>query len=116
MSLISFAYTTQALLNGHKTVTRREWNDKYAKQFHKGDIVDVWDRLPRAKGKKVARIRITHDPYKERLGDMPDTDIELEGYGPQATVSGFIEAFGGDPNLEVWVVRFELLDILEDLG
>ena len=31
--IISFAWTTDALLQCKKTVTRRDWDDKYASRF-----------------------------------------------------------------------------------
>lgn len=34
MNIISFAWTTEALLCGQKSVTRRDWSDNYAAKFH----------------------------------------------------------------------------------
>jgi len=106
--IISFAWTTGALLDGLKTVTRRLWKDSHAEKFKAGQIVDAYDRLPRSGGHKVATIRLTCDPYKERLADMPDGDLILEG-GLWEDKTDFIDGFGGDPELKVWVVRFELV-------
>lgn len=74
MKIISFAWTTKVLLEGKKTVTRRDWNDKYAKTFHKGDIVQAYDKNPRCKGKKIAEIIITKEPYKQWLDEVTDED------------------------------------------
>lgn len=83
--IISFAWTTAALLSGQKSVTRRDWQQKYAAQFRPGDLVDAWDRLPRAHGKKVATIRITAVRHEAGTCDgadghlLDDTDRVLEG-------------------------------------
>jgi len=106
--IISFAHTTDALLAGLKTVTRREWKDSHAAKFRDGQLVDAYDHLPRSGGHKVATIRLTCDPYKERLADMPEGDLILEG-GLWEDKADFIDGFGGDPELKVWVVRFELV-------
>lgn len=105
MKIISFAWTTQALLDGKKTVTRRTWDGSYAERFQKGDVVSAYNKSPRNDGKKVAEIIIT-DIYKEWLSDMPESDLKEEG-GLWASIDQFIEGFGGDK--EVWVIRFKVM-------
>jgi uncharacterized protein YqfB (UPF0267 family) len=108
--IISFSWTTGALSSGIKTVTRRDWDNEYAKRFHKGMLVDAYDKSPRAGGKKVATIRLTADAYKQKLKNMPDDHFEREG----GTIywidkEDFIEAMGGEDK-EYWVVEFELVE------
>lgn len=79
MRIISFAWTTSALLSGAKTCTRRAWPPTYAACFHKGDLVAAYDRSPRYRGKQVAVIRLTENPYRQNTADAPDTDFEAEG-------------------------------------
>ncbi|MEK0335834.1 MAG: hypothetical protein QQN41_00155 [Nitrosopumilus sp.] len=79
MKIISFAWTTEALLSREKTRTRREWNDKYAKRFKVGDLIQAWDKQPRFKGKKVAIIRII-GIKKEDISLMEDKDYHSEGF------------------------------------
>jgi hypothetical protein len=57
----------------------------------------------------VGTIRLTCEPYKERLADMPEGDVVAEG-GLWASKQEFIEAFGGGPDLAVVVVRFGLIN------
>jgi len=109
MKIISFAWTTEALLAGLKTVTRRFWSDSYAEKFKEGDRVQAWDKSPRFGGCKVAEIRLTCDPYKEKLAAMPEDDVAKEG-GLWASKNEFINCMGG-PNEEPWVVRFELVAV-----
>jgi len=80
MRIISFAYTTPALLAGRKTVTRREWDADYACLFHAGDQVAAWDKSPRYGGKQVGVIQLLQDPYPEDLADMTESDYEAEGF------------------------------------
>jgi len=110
--LISFAWTTEALVEGRKTCTRRQWSERYFQQWVKawreGRVVhDAWDRLPRAHGKKVGQIRLTCEPYRQKLLDMPVEDLEAEG-GYWKSKDEFVELFG-DPEEAVVVVRFELV-------
>ena len=111
MRIISFAYTTQALLSGKKTVTRRFWQDGYAFNFRKGQLVQAYDKNPRIGGKRVAIIRLTDWPYKEKLSQMTDEEEVAEGH-LWGDAQGFIRAMG-DPSLEVWVIRFELVRIFK---
>lgn len=117
MSFISFAHTTPALLAGRKTVTRREWTDRHAKQFHEGDIVDAYDKSPRNGGRKVARIRLTQKPYQERYCDVLAPDFESEGFAYIKEQGGKVLGKSVDDLWEAWrsekswcwVVRFELV-------
>ncbi len=82
--IISFAWTTPALLAGKKTVTRREWSDKHAAKFKPGDLVDAWDKSPRFKGKKVAVIRIVsieRSPLSRMTEDINWGYVELDREG-----------------------------------
>ncbi len=105
--IISFAWTTGAFLAGKKTVTRRFWKSEYAAKFHIGDIVDVYDKSPRNGGKKIGHIRLTRDPYKQKLRDMPDDHFEREGgtmYWRDRI--DFICCMGG-LDVEPWVIEFK---------
>ncbi|MDD5353225.1 MAG: hypothetical protein PHS93_08715 [Candidatus Omnitrophica bacterium] len=106
MKIISFAWTTQVLLDGVKTVTRRDWVDRYAMTFHKGDIVQAYDKNPRCGGKKIAKIRLTKEPYKQWLRYITDVDEVREG-GIWGSGKAYQEAMGKDR--ELWVIEFELI-------
>ena len=113
--LISFAWTTKAIRDRTKFVTRRQWTPGYASRFHAGDLVDAYDKNPRNGGKPIDKIKLSCDPYREALRDMPEADLALEG-GLWADKKEFIEGFGGDPELVVWVVRFEYPDTSRGKG
>lgn len=125
--IISFAWTTPALLAGAKSCTRREWDDGYARRFRDGELVDAYDRSPRAGGHKVATVRLTVAPTFELMRAMPDGDYEAEGFAwlyahPEALPKRFrgnsaaLESFSragfaawrSEPG-SMWVVRFELV-------
>lgn len=130
MRIISFAYTTPALLAGVKTVTRREWSADYAKSFAKSrEIIAAYDRSPRFGGRKVAEIRLGGLPSLESTAEMPDEDYFLGGFhflythpdcmprtlwGKPASrddfsLAGFNRWRARDELM--WVVRFELVRI-----
>lgn len=77
--IIVFGWTWPALVAGHKTVTRRGWKPEHAAKFQSGQVIDVYDRSPRAKGGKIGEIALTEKPYLENTGSMPDSDYQQEG-------------------------------------
>lgn len=118
MKIISFAWVTPALLAGRKTVTRREWKDRHALRFHKGDLVAAYDRQPRHGGHQVGVLRLTAEPVKESTKLAPSEDYEAEGFA-------YMEEHGlkvdGWPARAVWrswklwpelrwTIRFELVE------
>ena len=124
--IISFAWTTPALLAGRKTCTRRDWSQKYAGGFASGELVQAWDKNPRSRvGQQVAWIRLTAAPYQELMQLMPDSDYEAEGYrffeehpeelpqihGPMGVTWVHFENWRNSPD-RMWVVRFELEEVL----
>ena len=123
--IISFGWTTPALLSGNKTVTRRDWNPKHAAKFKAGMLVDAWNTSPRnVKGSphKVAVIRLTADPVLEETCFVPPADWYAEGF-EYMTQKG-LRIDGVDtitwwdmwhltPGLHLYVVRFEVVEYLE---
>jgi hypothetical protein len=112
--IVSFALTTPQFLDGSKTVTRRAWCDRTFQQWcnhwDKGLMVhDAWDKLPRSNGKKIGRFTLTARPYRERLGDFPESDLAAEG-GLWPTVQDYIDLQGGDPEKVMVVIRFRKLN------
>ena len=109
--IISFAQTSPAVLDGSKTVTRRFWNDPYARRFKAGSVHQAWDRSPRTgKGRRIGEILITRTPYKELLGLMTEEHFQREG-GTRfwKDREEFIEYMGGPARI-AWVVEFKLLN------
>lgn len=129
--MISFAWTSAALLAGRKTVTRRDWDQRYAESFYVGEHIAAYDRQPRYRGKQIATIELLQRPYLEPLAAMPDYDYDGEGWSyyaehPEArpktilgqrvddttfTRAGFDrwQRSGGS----LWVVRFRLVAVVE---
>lgn len=107
MKIISFAWTSKVLLDGKKTVTRRDWNDKYARTFHKGDTVQAYDKNPRSGGRKIAEIMLTKEPYKQWLHEVTDEDEIKEG-GLWGSGKAYQEAMG-DKMKKLWVIEFKLV-------
>lgn len=117
MKIISFAWTTPALLADAKTCTRRDWNDDYALRFHKGELAAGYDRLPRVHGHQVATVELTIDPYKQWTDRIPVTDWWAEGFEyltqNHLTLNGvepidFWRSWHDHPRY-LWVVRFRLV-------
>lgn len=107
---ISFAYTLPQLLAGTKTVTRRKWKEKYAQSMIKNWSEKLYPALSKSYcfgGEPVGAIRFTKSPYQEKISDMPESDVSLEGF-PGLSKQEFIDRFfGGDTEAIVWVVRFK---------
>jgi len=106
--ILSFAYTTDAFLADEKTATRRHWAERTLRMWQKAWDEerlehDAWDKSPRYGGRKIGRLKLTHRPYLEALGDMPESDLAAEG-----GLWDSLEEFRGDdpPDTIVAVVRF----------
>jgi len=113
VKLISFAWTSKALVEGKKTVTRRNWKRCRIKV---GDLVQAWDRLPTRGGKKIAIIKILDIKY-EPLNCFPESDLEKEGWFAK-TVEEFIQSYlQAYPDMSghdyVWRIEFELKEICQ---
>lgn len=121
MMIISFAWTTPAVRVGVKTCTRREWTDKYALRFKKGDLLQGYDRNPRIGGRPFCIIELTHQPVKQLYSQVPNTDWYAEGFDYMESHGLFV---GGLPphvlwhlwkqsTISCWVVRFWIRKIFE---
>jgi hypothetical protein len=120
MKWISFNETLKALLAGAQTVTRRRWADSHAAQFKKGDVVEACDRPPGFGGRRVALIRLTHEPRKESTAKMTEADWFDEGMhvleGEGVLLDGltpaqfFLRRREQEPE-DVWVIRFRVVGI-----
>ena len=116
MKIISFAWTTPALLAGRKTRTRRDWADRHAKTFHIGDRIQAWNHVPRVKGAvKVGEIVIT-GVRRERYCDVKAEDWEKEGFAYLTenglplgdTTPGELFTDWALDDSSVWVIDFKL--------
>lgn len=118
MRIISFAWTTPALLAGVKCVTRRDWQDRYALSFEKGERCQAWDKSPRTgQGKRVGTIELTASPVKESTRNIPGEDWVNEGFEYLAATGTYEESeraeriwtdWRGAPRC-LWVIRFRLV-------
>lgn len=120
MKIISFGWTTPALLAGEKTCTRRDWSASHAMSFRPGELVAAWNALPRVgkSPRQVATVRIESVTWSD---EYPDEDWQREGFG-------YLQAHGlkigqTEPlalwrlwrqwRPHQWVVRFELVEARE---
>ena len=128
MKIISFAYTTPALVARRKTVTRRDWYDQYAQRWKPFDQFQAYDRSPRYGGQAVAICEVL-SVCKEPMRAMPDDDFEEEGFAylaeckikpprtcPLQSFTPEEFAIWRDSDRDVWVIRFKLLRVLNSGG
>ncbi len=117
MKEISFNWTVTAFLSGHKTATRREWKDSYAKTFKKGELVAAYDKQRRFGGKRIGIIKLTKDPYKQSTAELTEDDWYAEGMdvleGEGRLVDGLMPSmfwlnWQRDPKM-LWVVKFKVV-------
>ena len=80
MMIVSFAWTTPAVVARRKTRTRREWSENYASKFKAGRICQGYDKGPRVGGKPIHLIRIMCDPWIQNTSELGDDDFEYEGF------------------------------------
>jgi hypothetical protein len=102
---ISFAWTTEALLAGKKTVTRRDWSNDYAKRFPVGSIHNATGKQRRFGGRTIGRVMIKsirREPLMLMItnGNYGRREIEKEGglwESPEQFVYAFRDTRFGDP-------------------
>lgn len=114
MAIISFSKTVREYEAGIKSCTRRDWCDRHfslwQKWYDEGKLIhSAWSKSPRNGGKKLGTFRLTARPYREKLSDMPASDLKAEG-GMCATLDEFYELIGLPPEKEVGVIRFERIN------
>lgn len=117
MQWISFAWTLEPLLAGVKTVTRRDWKSSWAARFHKDDLVVAYDKTPYHGGKRVALLKLTHDPYIQNTRDLPEEDwineglafMEENGYIIKGMHPAVFWLQWKEDKLDLWVIRFKLI-------
>jgi hypothetical protein len=126
--IISFAWTTPAVVIDEKTVTRRDWKPITIAQFQgaarTGELVEAWDKSPRFGGKRFGTVRIVEVVAEEDSRTIPETAWEEEGFHVLTPLGAKI---GKSTARDVWlfwlhendqpqtVVRFELVE-LNDYG
>jgi hypothetical protein len=124
--IISFGWTTPALIAGAKTVTRRDWTPGHAAHFKAGMLVDAWNTSPRnVKGNphKVAVIRLTTTVEREYVRDAPQGDYEAEGMEYLTSIGATLDGLTPTvfwarwlcDNPDLYVVRFEVVEYMEGL-
>jgi len=95
--IISFAWTTEAVLGGRKKRTRRFWSRDYAMRFKPDSQHQGYNRLPRVGGHQIGVVTIIQLPYAQLASLMTEEDYELEGlkymeetglYIPVRTIDG----------------------------
>ncbi|MEW6062537.1 MAG: hypothetical protein AB1600_11420 [Bacteroidota bacterium] len=121
MKIISFAYTTPAVIAFEKNVTRRDWQLRTALAYNKGDIVQAWDTSPRFGGKKFGLIQLTEKPYEEQTCNAPIQDRKGEGFeflhkhgiliAGKYDALDLWKAWMMMKDVTKWVVRFEVVDL-----
>lgn len=124
--ILSFAWTTPAVVVRVKTQTRRDWTPRtfsmYKRAMSEGRLVDAYDRSPRFGGKPFGQIRITGLVESEDSRTIPDNSWFKEGFHVLAMLGAKI---GGSSPEDVWrfwkerneqeqnVVDFELVSLNE---
>ena len=82
--ILSFGWTTEAIRQRVKTVTRRNYSDQQMAKFKHGALADAYDKSPRAKGKKIETIRIVsvhREPIAMMLSHRAYAEAEWQKEG-----------------------------------
>jgi hypothetical protein len=122
--ILSFAWTTPAVVLGKKDTTRRDWSPKTIAMARKimaqGGTFDAWDKSPRFGGKPIGTVRILELIENEDSKMLAESEWEREGFHVLQALNARIGKRGA---IEVWqfwkhdnetpqtVLRFEVLSL-----
>ena len=133
--IISFSWTSPALITDNKSCTRRDWDPDYAETFRTGQILYAYDRSPRAHGNRIATIQLKQQPVWQPLNEMPDDDYVNEGFAwmfahpdvlpktiEQTPRDHFVRSVCSREGFErwrqsgefMWTIRFALIELTEE--
>ena len=114
--IISFGWTSGAMVCGAKTRTRRDWAPGHVRHFHSGMMANGWSQSPRVHGVYLSDVRLTAPIFRQHTSKITDEDWELEGFGWMSrrgilingvTPEVFFERWR-HANIDLWVVDFSL--------
>lgn len=123
--IVSYAWTTAALVLGQKTATRRDWSPRTValvrRAIDRGDTVAAYDKSARFGGREIAMLRPA-SVCSEVASDAPYADWAAEGFHVLQAIGQEFER--GCSALDVWaywrcsgfshsVFRFEVLALTE---
>lgn len=120
--ILSFAWTTPAILARVKTVTRRDYSDEQMAKFKHGDLADAYDKLPRARGNKIGAIRIVsvhREPIAMMRANRAYAESEWKKEGGSLcwpTVEEFLQTPWKDTHGDPVRIEFEYLMTLNELN
>lgn len=111
MRIMSFGWTSDKLLAGKKTVTRRAWKGEWVKA---GDLVQAYDKGPHRGGRKLGILRIkmiwaeVFDP-----GAIPLHEAKREGFDDVASLLKVLADGGVKPGDLLYRIEFEAVGELK---
>jgi len=122
--LISFTWTTPALLAGQKIMIRRDGVKDDFVGFLSGQFVWAYDYPPRYGGNPIAALHLLDDPNIESTSELSDHDYVDEGYAFMEIFPFLIperirplrKHFQTYQSIDypLWVIRFEVVELTPD--
>jgi hypothetical protein len=112
----------EAIRRGRKSETRRVANGNPNSPWYRGACafskghVGGYAICPGRGKAAVGRLELTEDPVLEKLGDLDDEAARREGFADLLEFEAYWERLHGkwDPNLEVWVIKFNVTEWKEE--
>ncbi|KKK70512.1 hypothetical protein LCGC14_2923260, partial [marine sediment metagenome] len=122
---LTFGWLIDAVVQGHKTMTLRDWEPIEGVQWKQGELVYAYDNPPSEGGKRIALLRLASEPFSDSTIKLKNSDFIKLGYSfalaTQATPpSGrTIEQMWSDMHTKpqrLWIVRFTLERLYDQLA
>jgi len=122
---LTFGWLIDAVVQGHKTMTLRDWEPIEGVQWKQGELVYAYDQPPSEGGKRIALLRLASEPFSDSTIKLKNSDFIKLGYSfalaTQATPpSGrTIEQMWSDMHTKpqrLWIVRFTLERLYDQLA
>ena len=122
---MEFGWLSPAVVEGHKTMTLRDWGQVEGAQWRQGELFYAYDDPPSAGGRKLALLRVSTQPYEDTTAALKPA--AFQGLGLEYAVAHRLapphgvtavemwESWHANPR-RLWVVRFTVERIYDQLA
>lgn len=120
MPIISFGHTTPPFVAREKDITRRNWTERHAGNFHEGKVCKAYSKGPQYGGECIGILKLTATPFKQSTLKIGSDDYDKEGFHyldiKHRDIEGTLPLINAcirwkDSDKMLYVVPFEIVEV-----